>query len=82
MKNDLRENIFAILKEGPNSISEIARRVDGSKEFISGYLHGLADCGILKAKRIGKAKVFLIDDDCGGYSQRFPVNTERKQVKI
>jgi predicted ArsR family transcriptional regulator len=81
MKN-LREKVLTLLNErGPISIAETSRILDVNKEFLSGYLHGLADSGLLKSKNVGRAKVFVKDDDRGAISQRFSVNTERKQTK-
>jgi len=60
MEGAFKKRILLLLDEkGPASISEISRAMPESKEFVSGYLHGLADCGLLTAKRVGKAKVFL-----------------------
>jgi len=78
----LKGEVLNILKEkGPISISQIAKALSKNKQLLSGYLQGLADSGILKEKRVGKAKVFLIDGNRTTI-QRFPVNTERKQGKI
>ena len=64
MEDTFKERVLGILdKKGPASISEISRGLDSSKEFVSGYLHGLADCGLLKARRVGRAKVFLRKED-------------------
>lgn len=59
MEGTFKERVLKILDKGPASISEISRGLDGSKEFVSGYLHGLADCGLLNARQVGRAKVFL-----------------------
>jgi len=60
MEGTFKKRILTILEEkGPTSISEVSREMGGNKEFISGYLHGLADCGLLRPTRVGKAKVFL-----------------------
>jgi hypothetical protein len=69
--------LFLLDDKGPSSISEISRGLSENKEFVSGYLHGLADCGLLKAKRIGRAKVFLPKKQSGNRTtiQRFSVNT-------
>jgi len=59
LEGSFKKRILSIIEEGPTSISEVSRVIGGNKEFVSGYLHGLADCGILRPTRVGKAKVFL-----------------------
>ena len=88
MEGTFRDRILLLLdNKGPASISEISRGMDSSKEFVSGYLHGLADCGVLKEKQVGKAKVFLKKKQHGNRTtfQRFSVNTSKtgdnKKVK-
>ena len=78
----LRERVFDILNEnGPISISQISKALEKNKEYVSGYLQCLADSGLLKAKKVGRAKVFLIEDGTRTTFQRFSVNTERKQTE-
>ncbi len=87
MEGTFKERVLLLLdQKGPASISEISRGIDGSKEFISGYLHGLADCDVLEERQIGKAKVFLKKQNGNGTTiQRFSVNTVKtdavKKVK-
>ena len=61
MEISLKEKVISILNEkGPVSIAEISRILDVNKEYVSGYLHGLADSGVLESKMVGKAKVFVV----------------------
>ena len=80
MEGTFKEKVLLLLdQKGPASISEISRGLDGGKEFVSGYLHGLADCDVLEAKQVGKAKVFLKKKQNGNRTtiQRFSVNTAK-----
>lgn len=88
MEGTFRERVLFLLdRKSPASISEISRNLDENKEFVSGYLHALADCGLLTSKQVGKAKVFLKKKQDGNRttSQRFSVNTaktgENKKVR-
>ena len=61
MEISLKDKVITILNEkGPVSIAEISRILDVNKEYVSGYLHGLADSGVLESKMVGKAKVFAV----------------------
>ncbi len=76
MEGTFKEKILLLLDKGPASIAEISRNMDESKEFVSGYLHSLADCGLLEARHVGRAKVFLKKQDGNRTTiQRFSVNT-------
>ena len=68
MESTFKERILEILDKGPASISEISRGLDGSKEFVSGYLHGLTDCDLLQERKIGRAKVFLRNNQDGNWT--------------
>ena len=84
MEGTFKNRILFLLDEnGPSSISEISREMKENKEFVSGYLHGLADCNVLRAKQIGRAKVFLPRKRNGNRTtiQRFSVNTDKNRRK-
>ena len=87
MEGTFKERVLLLLdQKGPASISEISRRLDEGKEFVSGYLHALADCDLLRSTNVGRAKVFLKKQHGNGTTiQRFSVNSAktdaRKKVK-
>ena len=79
----LKERVLDILTEkGPISISQISKTLEKNKEYVSGYLQGLADSGLLKAKKVGRAKIFLVEDGNRTTFQRFSVNTGQKQAEM
>ena len=82
MEGTFKERVLLLLDErGPASIAEISRGLDECKEFVSGYLHALADCDLLMSTEIGRAKVFLRKQYGNGTTiQRFSVNSDKKQT--
>ena len=81
MEGTFKNRVLLLLDEkGPASISEISKGLDGSKEFVSGYLHGLADCGVLKAKQVGRAKVFLKKKQNMGTGRHSKNSVKRTQM--
>jgi predicted ArsR family transcriptional regulator len=83
MEGTFKERVLMMLEEkGPASISEISRGLEESKEFVSGYLHALTDCDLLRSTQVGRAKVFLKrQDGIGTTIQRFSVNTVTNRTK-
>lgn len=88
-----KDRILLVLNEGPSCISELSRILDESNEFTSGYLHCMADFGMLTQRNIGKAKMFTLSADAnfplskdggdgiGTTVQRFSVNTGQTDSK-
>ena len=90
---DFKDQILLVLDQGPSCISELSRVLDQSNEFTSGYLHCMADFGMLTQRNVGKAKmftriseaVFPLSKDGGDGNrttvQRFSVNTGQTDSK-
>lgn len=55
---DVKKRIMAELKKRPMSVSELARRLNMRRDFISGYLEALRGYGVVKIVWIGRSKVY------------------------
>jgi len=54
--------IMKLLKEGPVSVSQLAKQLNVRRDFLAGYLESLKDRGKLKMVKVGKANVYLITE--------------------
>ncbi len=52
------ETLFKILKERPMSVSELARRLNIRREYLTGYLEALRDSGKLERIMVGRSYVY------------------------
>ena len=52
------EQLFNMLKENPMSVSELARRLNVRREYLSGYLEALRDSGKLERIMVGRSYVY------------------------
>ena len=55
---DLRKNLIKALKDEPMSVSELARKFNVGREFMSGYLEALRDVGNMKLVKVGRSNVY------------------------
>ena len=88
-----KDRILLVLEQGPSCISELSRILEESNEFTSGYLHCMAEFGMLAQRSVGKAKMFTrisdtvlplsrdTGDGNGTTVQRFSVNTGQTDSK-
>ena len=56
----LEKEILVQLKEGPISISELAKRLHQRRDFLAGYLESMKDRGLLRKVAVGKAHVYQV----------------------
>ena len=54
----VKAKILAILKENPMSVSELARRLNKRREFVSGYLESMRNEGKVEVVNVGRSKVY------------------------
>jgi len=53
------ETLFKMLKERPMSVSELARKLNMRREFLTGYLEALRDKGQVQRISVGRSHVYL-----------------------
>ena len=59
----LEQKIIAMLKKEPQSVSELARKLDMRRDFLAGYLESMKDRTLLRLVTIGKSHVYLPEED-------------------
>ncbi len=57
---NIEREALKLLKEGPVSVSQLAKKLNVRRDFLAGYLESLRDRGKLKMVKVGKANVYLI----------------------
>ena len=51
--------IINLLKKEPQSVSQLAKRLNMRRDFLAGYLESMKDRGLLRLVKIGKSHVYL-----------------------
>ncbi|MBN2042450.1 MAG: hypothetical protein JW754_01440 [Candidatus Aenigmarchaeota archaeon] len=59
----LEQKIIAMLVKEPQSVSELARKLDMRRDFLAGYLESMKDRMLLRLITIGKSHVYLPEED-------------------
>jgi Mn-dependent DtxR family transcriptional regulator len=55
---DFKKRILNLIKDDPISVSELARKLNVRREFVSGYLESMRQDGIVKVIKVGRSKVY------------------------
>ncbi|MEE9323342.1 MAG: helix-turn-helix domain-containing protein [Candidatus Aenigmarchaeota archaeon] len=53
------EKIVTLLKREPQSVSQLAKKLNMRRDFLAGYLESMKDRGLLRLIKIGKSHVYL-----------------------
>lgn len=56
----LEKEIMTHLKEGPISVSELAKKLGLRRDFLAGYLESMKDRGRVRKVTVGKAHVYQV----------------------
>jgi Mn-dependent DtxR family transcriptional regulator len=55
---DFKKRILNLIKDDPISVSELARKLNVRREFVSGYLESMRQDGIVQVIKVGRSKVY------------------------
>ena len=58
-----RQAMLRLIRDQPRSVSEIGAHFDISQQAISQHLHVLADAGLVRVRREGKRRLYVVDPD-------------------
>ncbi|MHC4749521.1 MAG: helix-turn-helix domain-containing protein [Planctomycetota bacterium] len=55
---DFKKRILLLIMDDPISVSELSRKLNVRREFVSGYLEAMRQDGIVKVVEVGRSKVY------------------------
>jgi DNA-binding transcriptional ArsR family regulator len=58
-----RQAMLRLIRDQPRSAGEIGAHFDISQQAVSQHLHVLADAGLVRARREGKRRLYVVDPD-------------------
>jgi len=58
----LEENCLKLLKAKPLSVSELAKKLNVRRDFLTGYLESMKDRGMLELVKVGRANVYVVKE--------------------
>ena len=56
----LEARILAVLKGGPISVSELAKKLNVRRDYLAGYLESMRERGKLRMVKVGRAYVYQV----------------------
>jgi predicted transcriptional regulator len=57
--HSFEQKIIDLLKKDPQSVSQLAKKLNMRRDFLAGYLESMKDRGLLRLVKIGKSHVYL-----------------------
>jgi DNA-binding transcriptional ArsR family regulator len=58
-----RQAMLRLIRDQPRSVSEIGAHFDISQQAVSQHLHVLAGAGLVRVRREGKRRLYVVDPD-------------------
>ena len=58
-----RRAILRLVRDQPRSVTEIGKHFDISQQAVSQHLHVLAGAGLVRVRREGKRRLYVVDPD-------------------
>lgn len=55
---DFKKKIINMIKDDPISVSELSRKLNLRREFVTGYLEAMRQSGDVKVIQVGRSKVY------------------------
>lgn len=65
--SNLETNALKLLKSKPMSVSELSKKLNVRRDFLTGYLESMRDRGIVELVNVGRAHVYIVK---GGKNER------------
>jgi DNA-binding transcriptional ArsR family regulator len=66
-----RQAMLRLIRDQPRSVSEIGAHFDISQQAVSQHLHVLAGAGLVRARREGKRRLYVMDPEGLGHLDAF-----------
>lgn len=58
--SNLETNALKLLKSRPMSVSELSKKLNVRRDFLTGYLESMKDRNLLDLVEVGKAHVYIV----------------------
>jgi predicted transcriptional regulator len=60
--SSIEEECLKSLKAKPMSVSELAKKLNVRRDFLTGYLESMKDRNLLDLVKVGKANVYIVKE--------------------